>query len=100
MAEAGPREMAARLRPAERRALLWLPQDGSERRFAERSMLSALIRLRDHGLCATRLVVPGYEMVWRATGLGLSLRAALPQEGEAEEEEGPVSGPAHHLARA
>jgi len=74
--------MAAQLRPAERHVLLWLPQDGSERRFAERSMLPALIRLRDRGLCATRLVVPGYETVWRATGPGLALRAALLQEGQ------------------
>lgn len=89
--------MAAQLRPAERRVLLWLPQDGSERRFAERSMLSALIRLRDRGLCATRVVVPGYETVWRATGLGLALRAALQREAQ---KDATGDRPPSELARA
>ena len=92
------REMAAlvakSLTPNQRAALLWLPEDGSERRISEADSV-ARMETGMYGL-ASRAVIPGVNAVlaqrsngfglrstarWKATPFGLKVRALLAGEG-------------------
>ena len=80
-ADPTPAEIAARLSPAQRRALLWLPADGCGRPLGNKPpSMQAREFLRGVGLMEAPT-----PSIRRLSNLGLRVRAALEQEGLGDE---------------
>lgn len=79
-----PAEIAARLTPAQKRALLWLPIDGSvSSTRCHWSHTGSMVWLA--GRCAAEKHIvgengPGNDCRWRLTPLGQAVRAIVEQE--------------------
>lgn len=82
---ADPAEIARSLTKAQKKALLWLPADGSERievKWVSRRLNS--IGIDTNGVVDARAVYrTRWTRAWRLAPLGLAVRAALEAEGGA-----------------
>jgi hypothetical protein len=76
-----PADIARRLSPAQKRALLWLPGDGSDRPwYAGSGNFDGHKDLRGMALASGKADRHTFSMMRWATPLGLRVRALLEQE--------------------
>lgn len=83
MSDHTPEQIAARLSPAQKKAMLWLPSSmlPEYRRDSTDAKYSTLKALQERGLCAR-----GFQFLrWKATPLGLAVRAIIEKEGRKDE---------------
>ena len=81
-----PEQIAARLTKAQRRAILWLPKDGSEVERVKQPMTAAVasLEMRFSDVCKGRSIRTASGrwscMAYRLTPLGAAVRAVVAKE--------------------